>query len=470
MVTDVIRRAAIVWPLVFAPLGCSAPRSLPHSPPARAASAPRSSCAIGATSATPPESISIAVSSSIDQTRVPVPANGAERFVFAQVYETLIDVDCEGEVYAALASSWTRDATGTRATFVIRDGARFSDGKPVAASDVITAWRATGGQSTDASRLARRLADASTVIDDRTLTVSLPDTAWRLLADPALAVYEPQSGPAWAAGSGRYRVDANPGGASASLTLVPVAPRSSPVLAIRIRPGGDPRDAIDAGADLLVTRDPAALDYASTRPNLSAVALPWNRFYVLAVPNATAGPAVSAPPAVVNDSGFAASLARDAVQADARAARPPYWWSDISTCGSWAVGMSAFARQDVRRSTRVVYDRDDRVARGLAERVVAVGRGITATGLAPGDLARALQAGDELAYVLDLPRASLAPCQDLTSLASAAPWLESDGGPTPERLVPLVETRDHAVVSRTRVSATVDWDGTVRVTTPARQP
>ena len=458
-----IRWNALACPPILLMLGCSKP------PASMTAVAPTSSCAIVAAAPTPPETISVALTGPIDPTRVPAPRNSAERFAFAQAYETPVNVDCEGHAYPGLAQSWTIDATRTRVTLLIRDGARFWNGKPVVASDVLAAWRATAGLSTE-SKLAGRVADATTIVDDRTLTVSLPDTAWLVLADPALAVYQPQSPPAWAQGSGRYRVVDAAFGAE-PLTLAPASTTSDPLLAIRTRRVGDPRDAVDAGADLLVTDDPVAVSYAATRSNLTAIPLPWTRTYALAVPAAPSGATALSPLARGLDT-LTASLARDAVHAEARAAQPPYWWSGIQGCESLSRGSAVAPPGAGRRASRIVYRRDDRVARGLAERLVALGRGTTATGLAPGDFARALRAGDELAYVLDIGRVSLSPCQDLADLESAAPWLA--GGPgegiATTALLPLIDTRARAIVSRDRVSAMIDWDGTLRIGGPSRRP
>lgn len=408
----------------------------------------------------------------IDPMHVPTPGNGAERFVFAQLYETLVNVDCEGHAYPGLAQSWTLDATRSRVTLVLRGGAQFWNGKPITASDIVTGWRATGGQSAESSRLARRLADGATVVDDRTLTVSLPDTAWLVLADPAVAVYQPQSGSAWAQGSGSYRVDADATTGPGLAALVALPPDSSPRIVIRAVPTGDPRDAIDAGADLIVTSDAAAVSYAATRANLSAAPLPWNRAYVIAVPSVIADTARATLSSMASDSGLRASLAHDAVHAEARPAAPPYWWSGIQGCASTQPAGSAAIASGGRPSRRIVYRRNDGVARGLAERLVAVGRGISAAGLAPSDFARALRGGQDLAYLLDLPRASLSPCQDLTVLAAAAPWVTNGAsdGPSADKLVPLIDTRARAIVNRDRVSAMIDWDGTLKIAARSRLP
>src|SRR5439155_1304198 len=81
------------------------------------------------------------------------------------------------------------------------------------------------------------------------------------LADPALAVAKRVPGIAWPIGTGAYWVS----GATADLTAAPVGGARRPVL--RWRPaGGDQRDLLDAGVDLLVTDDPGARWASSRRP------------------------------------------------------------------------------------------------------------------------------------------------------------------------------------------------------------
>jgi len=448
---------ALVCPLVVALSGCS--RSRPTT-----AAVPTSPCAITATGSAPVESISVAARSSTDS-RLP----DASRFARAQSYETLLNVDCEGRAYPGLAQSWTLDGTRTRVTLTLRDGARFWNGEPVVASDVLSAWRASA--NSDQKSLAYRIAGATTVVDDRRLTVSLPDTAWLVLADPALDVYRSQPGLPWPEGSGPYRTDPAATGASGSLTLVPITPRPAPRIVVRARPGTDPRDAIDAGVDVLVTDDPVAVSYAATRASLMTVPLPWNRTYAVAAPSISPHVATTPMPWDADNPALRVSLARDAVHAEARASEPPYWWDHIQGCTSVSANQTIVS-PGARRSSRIVYRRDDRIARDLAARLVAVGRGTTAAGLAPADFARALRAGEDLAYVIDLPRSSLSPCRDLDQLVSSAPWIVTGtpGGPAVESLIPLVDARPRAIVNRDRVSAAIDWDGTLRITAAPRQP
>src|SRR5262249_18401963 len=152
------------------------------------------------------------------------------RFVAAQLYETLVRVDCDGRAYPALARSWTVDATKTRITLVLRDGAHFWNDDPVTARDVVAAWQS------DTSQLARRIADATTIVDERPLTVSLPNTDTLILADPSLVVARPRVGSQWPEGTGPYRaaesaMDVAPG----RLALIPNT-RTLPRLVIHSTP------------------------------------------------------------------------------------------------------------------------------------------------------------------------------------------------------------------------------------------
>src|SRR2546426_7197211 len=79
-----------------------------------------------------------------------------------------------------LAATWEQ-APGDRWAFTLRDNARFWDGAPVTARDVLASWR-----SHDAT-----LAASLTVTGDRTFTVAASDAPFQRLADPALAGTKP---------------------------------------------------------------------------------------------------------------------------------------------------------------------------------------------------------------------------------------------------------------------------------------
>ena len=143
------------------------------------------------------------------------------------------------------------------------------------------------------------------------------------------------------------------------------------------------------------------------------------------------------------------SLAQDVAQTEARGAQPPFWWR--GQCPH--LDRSAFVGpQSI--SPRIVYRRDDKVARGLAERIVALTRDpvqLRTAALEPAEFAAALRGQRDRGYVLDLPRQALAPCHELAAL------------PDGISIQPLIDTRATAIVRRGAPALTVDWDGTVRL-------
>jgi hypothetical protein len=399
-----------------------------------------------ATDSTPvPERLSIGLAGVVDPSHVPIPTNDAERFVFRQVYETLVRLDCVGELRPGLAQSWRSGEDGRHWTFHLRPGARFSDGSLVTAQDVIDAWSARVG-----SLHGVELSTGSGAIVD--VRLSWPMTAPQWFADPMFSVTRPAAGSDWLAGTGAYAADTTGG----RVTVAPYGATGRPVLVLRTNGSGDARDLIDTGIDLLVTDDPAASSYAADRPGFTNSALPWERTYVLAVPGA----------AVPIEAGLRVGLARDAVRVDARPAAGPFWWSDpdVMACGL-EPPPNAQPIVPGPRSDGLVYPRDDAPARDLAGRLVALGIGAGAgvqrsTGLDAAGFTAALGSGRAAAYVLALPKVTLQPCADLRVVIARAPWLaDGPGG----HVTPLVEVRRRAIVRRGATAFVVDWDGTLRV-------
>src|SRR5207237_4464000 len=119
--------------LVVAACGGAAPRGeLP--PPAPAFAPGDTACLIAAGRPASRDTVTIALTDPVDPAHAPLPHNVAERFVFAQLYETLIRVDCQARVLPALARSWEQGPAGRWAA-TRRSDARSAAGAPGPAQD-----------------------------------------------------------------------------------------------------------------------------------------------------------------------------------------------------------------------------------------------------------------------------------------------------------------------------------------------
>jgi hypothetical protein len=323
----------------------------------------------------------------------------------------VIRLDCFGVARPGAAESWTPDSSHRTWTFVLATSAL-----DVTAADAATEWVTRP----DAATTLRHAGVASVVpLDGRRLVVTLDrptDSVPALFADPSLGLVNDSLPPA-------------------GTTFV-----------ARRAAGGDPRDALDAGVDILRTGDPAILEYARTRNDFTVHPLPWSRTYVLVVPPEREGIGALIP---TDSAAFRAGLARDAVHVMARGAEPPFWWDDMGPCP----GIEALPPpQSAPRMDAVVYAREDPVARALAERVVALSdRPTTATrGVPDRAMAEAIRGGFGRAYILAMARPALVPCREIA------------GWPAGFTLIPLIDTRMSAVVRRGVPRLTVDLDGALR--------
>lgn len=348
----------------------------------------------------------MALGEPVDPANAPVPTNDSERLWFRQHSETLVRLDCHGEVRPGLASEWTGDSTGRTWIFTLPSSARSPGPAPLTAADVVSIWRDRGP-----AVLALGI-DSVVALDDHRLSVTLRttlDPAPRLFADLALAI--------------------------------PI-PENASVVHLQVARDGDPRDALDRGADLVVTRDPAVVDYVARRGEFATFHLPWSRLYTLLQP------AGALPIGILGVDSVRRSLAEDVAQAEARAAEPPFWWN--GQCPH--IQLSYVAPPPI--SPRIVYPREDKVARGLAERIVALTKDsvpLRTAGLDPAEFAVALRNQHDRGYILGLPREVPAPCHELAELPEGT-WIQ-----------PLIDTRARAILRKGAPPLTVDWDGTIRV-------
>jgi extracellular solute-binding protein (family 5) len=363
----------------------------------------------------------VVLSEPVDLAHALNPTNDSERLLFRQLLETLIRIDCQGKVRPSVAQTWSADSEGHSWTFTLREGARFPGGTPIDAAHVASLLAGPNGAASGI--------DSAVALDDRRVRVRLrqaSDTAPAALAEPALVMLDDLAS---VAGPMR-RFD--------------IPPRDGrPFIQFQLAQDGDLRDAIDRGVDLAVTRDPAVVHYVAGRPDVVTYPLPWSRTYVLLQP--TGARPING---VSGVDSLRRSLARDAVPAEARPAELPSWTDRLATCS--AVTQSG---RRAASSSRIVYPRGDEVARGLAERIVALSGDpqFKAAPLAPADFAAALRQEVERGYVVPAPRHTLSPCG------------ESAGWPVAASIQPLIDTRATAIVRRGSPPLTVDWDGTIRV-------
>jgi hypothetical protein len=377
--------------------GCASGARTPPAPPPTAA--PLTACRLVADSTGPVRTASAAFEDSADAAR----ARRAAGVV------TPLRRDCEGRPLPGLAAAWSRDSSGRYWTLELRP--QEGDSLRWTAGALAATWRADPD-----ARAALSWAGMQSLValDARRLVVGFGQPRYEppaVFADLALGVAVQ--------------------GARPAVEPVPAAP--------------DLRDAVDQGPDVIVTSDPDVLDYARQRPGVTMHSLPWSREYLLLLPPGGSND-LPIPPDTV---GFRAGLARDAVRVEARPAEPAAWDS--------AGGCPAHSHvPPTQRTDVVVYPAGDPVARGLAERLVALSPSsrLAARGLAPETLATTLQAGGARAFVVAVPARAAVPCR----------W--TAGWPDSATIVPLVETRVHAVLRRGSPALVSDWDATLRVEIP----
>lgn len=407
----------------------------------------------------------VALNDRIDSSNAPHPSNESEQLLFRQLYETLVRVDCHGRVGPGLAAFWRLDANGRTWIVTLRENARFADGTVVTAADVRASWtrdRIGHELRPHVSGLVQSVAP----IDDQVLAVTLRNQRVDMpvaLAHPDLAIAKPVADSPWPLGTRSRRITPDsPARVAGAAAVITVARDDLSTIRFVVAPG-DPRDLLDDGADLLLARDPATLEYAATLPQFQSVPLAWQRIHVLLTPGRS-----RSSPSLSEDARQA--LADDAVRGEARGARGPFWWQMLPDC---EVTRSSAGAQSSPAS-RIVYDASDAAARDLAERFVGVARASSAaatalldtllpdrprrtfqraTGLTGEALASARRLGADAGYVMALDRRPIDPCRELHALIEGARWLD------PETIVPLVETRLQAIVRRGRSGVTAEWDG-----------
>ncbi len=241
----------------------------------------------------PRGNLTIALTDSVTAKHAPVPRNQSERLVFAQLYETLVRVDCAGNLLPGLASSWTCTADSSTWVFTLRENAYFWDGTLVTAADVLFAWNQAQDQSDHSDPWSWLDTHAGTinVLSGRRLSISLPEPQADfplLLAHPATAVAAARQGWLWPVGSGPARLTAGTPEPLPDLACIPNqhhprAPRWQ-TLTFHCRPLSDPRDLINQSWDLLPVSTLQSTAFFRAFPAYQIIPLPLNQTYLLLCP------------------------------------------------------------------------------------------------------------------------------------------------------------------------------------------
>jgi hypothetical protein len=387
----------------------------------------------------------------------PIPHNGSERVVFAQLYETLVQVDCAGATRPGLAESWTGEEDDTVWIFTLREGARFWDGTRITPGDVRRS-------------LSANLTQDVNVLDARRVAVHLPQSNSRfpvLLAHPSTAVSVTRPGWTWPVGSGPCRLRASDPAPLPDLACLPnlnhPAAPAWKSLTFRVNPGTDPRDLVVTDMDLALVRNMDQVGFFNDAPGFRSVPLPWNRLYLLVCP-----PDMN----TLGADRWITAAAKMDVGRDvtAIAARP---WRDIvfpaggeDDCPeltSPAAGAES-ARLEWNLEAKnldqdvLAYPGNDSGAREMAQRLGALAGGSVRTAALPDDsIDFSMQWQMAGAFILPLDQAYPTGCLQMAAFLGKADWLQEA---TRDLVRPLGLGRSWLVVHGSLSGIELAFDGT----------
>lgn len=404
----------------------------------------RSDCDVPRQETQPGGSFTVALTQTIQADRAPVPHNAAERVLFAQLYETLVQVTCEGKLRPGLATHWTCTADSSTWVFTLRDGARLWDGTRITPQVVKEAWTANQDCPRERSTASpwswfNARSKTVTVVDARRLAIQLPEPQNAfplLLAHPATAVALPRPGWQWPVGSGPARLRAT---TPAALPLLECRPNphhpDHPAwdkLTFLIRPGADPRDLVGADCDLLMVRQLDTVRFFEGAPGFQVRPLPWDRLYLLVV----------SPDRVENPPAWKDAVERfDPSRELTGVTGLP--WSDLVypsgptvTCpqlaGPVTMGRSARREWDLPQyaldARTLVFNQDDPGAREMAHRLSALAGGTArAVGLPEAAGTFSLDWQMAGAHLVRLDQSFPSRCLQTAVLLGKASWLQKVG-------------------------------------------
>lgn len=373
----------------------------------------------------------------------PVPHNPSERVVFAQLYETLVNVDCQGRLQPGLAQTWSCTEDSTLWVFTLRTDARFWDGTLITSQDVRRAWTVNqacphSGRRNPIWTWFNAGSDNISLVDRHRLAIRLPEPQAQfplLLANPATAVAVRREGWTWPVGSGPARLRASTPAPRPDLECRPNPhhPRH-PIwksLVFHQQPGSDPRDLAPHQPDLLLTGNLEAVRFYAELPPYQCRALPWNRLYLLVCPPRMnprgTGPWTDILPRL--------NVSHDLTRVQARP-----WNHLVFPAGgtlscpqlTGPVALVNKARRDWGLDTAgldahtVVFPRGDLAARELAQRLAALGNAdLKVLGVHPEALDFILNWQMSGAVVLPTEQPFATRCLQTAALLGKAPWLQA---------------------------------------------
>jgi len=100
-------------------------------------------CVVIPRAGSPADTVTIGLPDPMNMKAAPFWRTLSERLVFSQLYETLINIDCSGEVHGVLATSWKSLDDGKIWRFKLKRGITFVDGSNVNAEAIASAWSMT---------------------------------------------------------------------------------------------------------------------------------------------------------------------------------------------------------------------------------------------------------------------------------------------------------------------------------------
>jgi Bacterial extracellular solute-binding proteins, family 5 Middle len=397
----------------------------------------------------PNASIIFALTDSVSPNQAPIPHNPSERLVFAQLYETLVNVDCEGNLKPGLASAWSCSEDSTQWVFTIRRGARFWDGTPVFSRDVQDSWLANQncpqlGAQTPLWNWFNARSKTITLVDDVRIAIRLPEPQSRfplLLAHPATAVSVRRDGWAWPVGSGPMRLRASTPAPLPDLECRPNPHHPQhPVwknFTFRVVPDSDPRDLISTDIDLALTNSLDAVRFFQEMPGFHSTPLPWDRLFLLICPPEK-NPAGTG---LWSDLALRIDAKNDLTRVSARSwnnlvfpgggawdcpqLTGPISMNNISARREWDLGRPALDEKTI------VFPLGNPAARELAQRLAALGPDdLRVAGVHPQSLNFILKW--QMAGAMVLPSDQLFPtgCLQTATLLGRATWLQTAAFPT----------------------------------------